>query len=102
MTILSKIAQSRKEEKPKAKWRTVYKAFDTRELRLHASRADHNYIGELSSDWRVFVYMSARGINLYHVEASAASVQRLLISFWRYLANENYDLSSEGFYGTST
>jgi len=46
--------------------------------------------------------MSARGINLYHVEASAASVQRLLISFWRYLANENYDLSSEGFYGTST
>lgn len=58
---------------------------------------------ELSSDWRVFIYMSARGINLYHVEASAAaSVQRLLVSFWRYLANENYDLSSEGFYDTST
>lgn len=46
--------------------------------------------------------MSAHGINLYHVEASAASVQRLLVSFWRYLANENYDLSSEGFYSTST
>lgn len=55
---------------------------------------------ELSSDWKVFIYMSARGINLY--QASAASVQRLLVSFWRYLANENYDLSSEGFYGTST
>lgn len=46
--------------------------------------------------------MSARGINLYRVEASAASVQRPLISFWRYLANENYDLSSKRFYGTST
>lgn len=57
---------------------------------------------KLSLDWRVFIYMSARGINLYRVEASAASVQRLLVSFWRYLANENYDLSSEGFYGTST
>lgn len=45
--------------------------------------------------------MSVRGINLYHVEASAASVQRLLISFSRYLANVNYDLSSEGFYGMS-
>lgn len=57
---------------------------------------------ELSSGWRVFIYMSARGINLYHVEASAASVQKLLVSFWRYLANENYDLSSEGSYDTST
>ena len=57
---------------------------------------------ELLSDWRVFIYMSTHGINLYHVEASAASVQRLLISFWRYLTNENYDLSCEGFYGTST
>lgn len=57
---------------------------------------------ELLSGWRVFIYMSVHGINLYHVKASAASVQRLLVSFWRYLANENYDLSSEGFYGTST
>lgn len=63
---------------------------------------DHNYTEELSSGWRVFIYMSVHGINLYHVKASAASVQRLLVSFWRYLANENYDLSSEGFYSTST
>lgn len=63
---------------------------------------DHNYTEELLSSWRVLIYMSVHGINLYHVKASAASVQRLLVSFWRYLANENYDLSSEGFYGTST
>lgn len=40
------------------------------------------------------------GLTCTIVEASAA-IQRLLVSFWRYLANENYDLSSEGFYGTS-
>ncbi|KYN13904.1 hypothetical protein ALC57_13978, partial [Trachymyrmex cornetzi] len=91
-----------KKQKQKVKWRMEYETFDTCELRLHTSRADHSYMEELLSDWRVFIYMSTHGINLYHVEASAASVQRLLVSFWRYLANENYDLSSEGFYGTST
>lgn len=80
----------------------AYKTFDACELKLAALRVDRNYVEELSSSWRVFIYMSTRGINLYHVEASAASVQRLLVSFWRYLANENYDLSSEGSYDTST
>lgn len=46
------------------------------------------------SNWKVFIYMSARGINLYHVEASAANVQRPLVSPRRYLTNENYGLSS--------
>lgn len=87
-------------ESSEKKWKTVHKISTHCEFKLHALRMDRTYTGELSSGSRVFIYMSTRGINLYHVEASAA-IQRLLVSFWRYLANENYDLSSEGFYGTS-
>lgn len=46
----------------------------------------------------VFVYMPTRGINLYPVKPAAASIQRLLVSLFGYLANENYDLTSTRFY----
>lgn len=51
---------------------------------------------------RVFVYMPTRGINLYPVKPPAASIQRLLVSLFGYLANENYDLTSTRFYCTGT
>ncbi|KAG7208005.1 hypothetical protein KM043_009585 [Ampulex compressa] len=43
-----------------------------------------------------FVYVAAHGINLYRVKRLAA-IQRQVVSLGRYLANENYDLTSTRF-----